>query len=490
MECDICHRGHDAKRLPFLCTVDSRNQIYESRIKHLQLIIENENLQDQAGLPNAITTPNRDLQNSLQAQQRSAEDRTTHILAAADKLRNDIKAAKEEIQARKAALSRRKSDLSSIAEGLAERKTRQQNDVEKSIGMLKYRMGRCSEDMAKTRSFLCKEAARLYGLKRTKKGSSQRYEYQLGKVAVVDLTAMNCKSHSRSIFMSSCSCRTALSPESISTSLAHVAHVLMITSHYLGVRLPAAITVPHRDYPRPTIFNLTGSYLNAGAGIFPGTGYVTPTAEARESDSQHISRPRPLFIDKPLSQISKEDPAAYSYFLEGVTLLAYNIAWLCSTQGIPIGDRSSFEDICSMGRNLYSLLISQQTESGNVFPGDSVNKSSATNLDDGDAQNNWMGRYSHVTTCYFLTGANGTDFTKNFKLPNPMKLADKLKKKLVSETPTPDWEMLDDDAWKIEEGTAETLLIETQNRLDQDEPAESKSSPRRGSSGWMKVKNR
>ena len=193
MECDICHRGHDAKRLPFLCAVDARNQIYESRIKYLQLVIENEDLQDQAGDSKEDTTsPSKDLLDSLQAQQRSAEDRTTQILAAADKLRNDIKAAKEEIQVRKAALGRRKSDLASVSEGLAERRTRQQNDVEKSIGMLKYRWNRSAEDMAKTRTFLCKEAARLYGLKRSRKGSSQRYEYHIGRVPVVDLTAMNC----------------------------------------------------------------------------------------------------------------------------------------------------------------------------------------------------------------------------------------------------------------------------------------------------------
>lgn len=143
-----------------------------------------------------------------------------------------------------------------------------------------------------------------------------------------------------------------------------------------------------------------------------------------------------------------------------------------------------------MGRNLYNLLINQQTESGTLFPGDSVNKNSTTNIDDSDVQNNWMGRFSHVTNSHFLSGATGTEFMKNFKLPNPIKLADKLKKKLVSETPTPDWEVLDDDAWKVEESPAEALLIENQQSLDQNGLPENKNSPRRGSSGWMKVKNR
>lgn len=264
----------------------------------------------------------------------------------------------------------------------------------------------------------------------------------------------------------------------------------MIASHYLSVRLPAAMTLPHRDYPRPTIFNLSSSYLNGDPALTNPTELLAPPIEARDWDSQQISRPRPLFIDRPLLQLIKEDPSAYSFFLEGITLLAYNIAWLCSTQGIPVGDKSSFDDICNMGRNLYNLLISQQTESGSLFPGDSVNKNSTTNIENSDVQNNWMGRYSHATTYYHLGSANGSEFTRNFKLPNPMKLADKLKKKLVSDTPVPDWEVLDDDAWKIEEGPEDALLIETQKPPAKDKSTEDKNSPRRGSGGWMRVKNR
>lgn len=58
--------------------------------------------------------------------------------------------------------------------------------------------------------------------------------------------------------------------------------------------------------------------------------------------------------------LAKEDPSTYSLFIEGVVLLAYNIAWACCTQGVPIGDKTSYEDVCNMGRNLYSLLIGNQ----------------------------------------------------------------------------------------------------------------------------------
>ncbi|KAF4967309.1 hypothetical protein FSARC_5139 [Fusarium sarcochroum] len=466
MDCDICHRNHDAKRLPFLCTVDARNAIFDGRIKNVQLLLENEDLQKEINdLLEETNTPTKDRKDSLQAQQRTAEDRTTQILAAADKLRNDIKAARDEIQARKAALSRRKSDIAAVSDGLLERRVRQQKEMEKAINMVKYRWSRGADDMARTRSFLCMEAARLYGLDRVK-GPSGKYEYSLGGIPVVDLTAMN-----------------SSTPEMISTSLSHVCHILMLVSHYLSIRLPAAVTLPHRDYPRPTIFNLSASY-RTGDPVFPSSQSGAVTPNPGDTDSQRVSRPRPLFIDKPLAQLAKEDPATFSYFIEGVTLLAYNIAWACSTQGVPIGDKTYFEDICNMGRNLHNLLTNQQSNGGNLFPVPSATKDSDASKNDTDGSTSRMGQYSHGTTFYYLGGAEGTEFSKTFKLPGPMKLADKLRKKLLSEAPAPDWEVLDDDAWKVEEEPGDG------NQVNKDMLAEDKSSPRRGASGWMKVKNR
>ncbi|KAM0399631.1 hypothetical protein ACHAQC_002910 [Fusarium culmorum] len=457
MDCDICHRSHDAKRLPFLCTVDARAALYDGRIENVMALIENEDLQKQiSDLLDETNASTKDRKDALQAQQRAAEDRTTQILAAADKLRNDIKAAKEEIQTRTAALSRRKSDIAAVSDGLIERRAKRQKSVERETGMHKYRWTKCADELARTRSFLCIEAAQLYGLKRIKEGSPSKYEYYLGGIPVVDLTAMN-----------------SSTPEIISTSLSHICQILILVSHYLSIRLPAAITLPHRDYPRPTIFNLSASY-RPGDPVFPSQASVSSPSSTTDTESQRVSRPRLLFIDKPLSQLAKEDPATFSYFIEGVTLLAYNIAWACNTQGVSIGDKALFEDMSNMGRNLYNLLINHQ----------SAGKDPDTLKNEADGQTSRFGQYSHGTTFYHLGGAEGTEFSKTFKLPSPMKLADKLKKKLLSEAPTPNWEVLDDDAWKVEEELADGSQV-NKNLLMGD-----KSSPRRGTSGWMRVKNR
>lgn len=283
----------------------------------------------------------------------------------------------------------------------------------------------------------------------------------------------------------------ALSPEIISTSLGHMSHILMLAAHYLAIRLPAEIILPHRNYPQPTIFNLPTSYQH-GTVSFPSTPTgTTLLSGAQVGDYQHAPRPRPLFIHKPLQQLSKEDPAAYSFFLEGVTLLAYDVAWLCCSQGVSIGDKTSFEDICHMGRNLHSLLLDTQLQ---AFSNSVVNPPRIivdAGADGDDHPSNWVGRYSHGTLFYFLGGAEGTEFVKTFKLPSPMKLADKLKKKLLGDAPAADWEVLDDNAWKVEDGQGRDDVADA--RLSPPDKAASSAgngSPRTGSNGWMKVKSR
>ena len=195
MECDICQRGHDPKRLPFLCAVDARNQAYEGRIRHLQVLIESEGLRKQIQelLDDTTAAPTGDALEAARSQQIMTENHTAQILEAADKLRNEIKTARDEIQTRKASLARRRSDLATVSDGLGDRRARHQKEVEKSTQMLKFRWSQSAEDMAATRSFLCTEAVSLYGMKRVVQKGSKSPEYYIGRVPVVDLTSMNCK---------------------------------------------------------------------------------------------------------------------------------------------------------------------------------------------------------------------------------------------------------------------------------------------------------
>jgi len=259
-----------------------------------------------------------------------------------------------------------------------------------------------------------------------------------------------------------------LLPEVISTCLAHITHILVLASHYLAIRLPAEITLPHRDYPRPTVFTLQSSYKTRGEVPFPGTSVPQqPSSGSKDGDGYAAPRPRPLFVDKPLLLLAKEDPVAHKLFIEGVALLAYNVAWACCSQGVPVGGGGdgkapAFDDVTHLGRNLYNLLIGGQlpnNPAGRLFPhnhahlhpnaappatGAALGGEDAVvgeQLAKGGAL--LMGRYSHGTAHAFL----GDDAARAYRLPNPKSLTDRLRTRLSSDGPVADWEVLEDDAW-------------------------------------------
>ncbi|KAL2021446.1 hypothetical protein VTK56DRAFT_7199 [Thermocarpiscus australiensis] len=503
MNCSICHRPHNAKKLPFLCAVDARNTLYEGRFEYAQALIQAEDAERQVEAVLSTQegeiegqTPNSKVRvDWLRSEEAAAADRTSQIIAQADRLKSEMDAVRREIAAKKDAIARKKSDLVSVTAGTPARRARQLQEVELSILRLKYKWNRNDDTMAATRAFLCEEAARLYGLRQVKKGSSKRYE--IGGVEIFDLHAMN-----------------SLSPELISTCLANIAHILVLASHYLAIRLPAEITLPRADYPRPTIFSLASSYRH-GEVPFPGSVLSSQIPSgAGDGEHRHVPRPRPLFIDKPLPALAKEDPSAYSLFLEGVSLLAYDIAWACCSQGVSFGDRDSHEDLCNMGQNLWRLLIGDQLHRRSLEPAFPTPLTPPTgspkNGDHVEVTNpkSTIGRWSHGTVHNFLGGAEGTEFIRNFKLLPPLKLADRLKKRLSSEAPMLEWEKIEGDELDdgYEEGgvlirghgSAESAgrgdpgaaSITTMLTVGTNGGSPDNGNTPRGTSGWTKLKSR
>lgn len=240
----------------------------------------------------------------------------------------------------------------------------------------------------------------------------------------------------------------------------------MLTTHYLAIRLPAEITLPHRDYPLPTIFSLSSSYMHSNIP-FPGITPAQPSSNS-PSTSRHgdipknLPRPRPLFLHKPLPLLANEDPAGYAMFLEGVTLLAYDIAWLCKSQGIPVSleGTSGFDEFFSIGRNFYNLLLTNpsrsappiRTPSSQTTPTKGGIQEPESEIEDSKkVPGTIMGRYSHGTAHSYLGNAEGNEFIRSWKLPSPIKLADRLKGKLLSEVANAEWEFLDQNAWTMED---------------------------------------
>lgn len=191
--CSICRRPHHTLRLPFLCAVDARNKIYEGRLEKARALIKNEEIA--AEVENVLNDQGNGTGRAMEAwksEQAVSADRTTDIIAQADRLKIDIDAARKELEAKKVALARRKSDLASVSDGLEARRSRHFEDAQKAIQRTGIRWKRSAENLAATRVFLCDEAARLYGLRQVRKGNTKRYE--IGGIEIVELHNMNSQS--------------------------------------------------------------------------------------------------------------------------------------------------------------------------------------------------------------------------------------------------------------------------------------------------------
>lgn len=129
--------------------------------------------------------------------------------------------------------------------------------------------------------------------------------------------------------------------------------------------------------------------------------------------------------------------------------------------------------------------------------------------EDQKAPGSVMGRFSHGTAHSFLGNADGTDFIRSWKLLNPMKLADRLKAKLMSEVANAEWEMLGQDAWAVDDemetdgvvvgarregerglglGMQSFMSMKTVAEAGEMAPADGEKKP--GTSGWTKLKPR
>jgi hypothetical protein len=475
MHCYTCLRAGSSK-LQFLCPTDARNVLYEPRVENIRILLEKEALDrriteivsrdvkttvDDTTFKNAPleVTSRWDVERAA-AEEQAAIDRTREIIAQADEFRAKIEQARAEIETRKAAISKRKSDLADSKARFEQKTAKLLDSIDKKIKMRKYQWNDMHRETALARAYLCGEAARLYGLRFVKSPDASSERYYIAGIPIMNLNSMN--SHSAA---------------QITTTLSHIAHLLILCTHYLTIRLPAEVTLPHRDYPLPTVLSVSSSYKYTNLP-FPGStphhsSNNSPSA-SRHTEPISLPRSRPLFVTKPLPLLAKEDPSTYSLFLEGAALLAYDVAWVCKSQGVAVGTSTppSPEDMFDIGTNLYNLLIGtgpprpgpgSRMPSGTstaTTPSTTTSRPAASRRPTTDGIESGtdvearktpragltktaFGHYSHGTAHTSLLSADGNDFVRGFKLPSPMKLADKLKSKLLAEVSSAEWEVLE-----------------------------------------------
>ncbi|EPS26041.1 hypothetical protein PDE_00977 [Penicillium oxalicum 114-2] len=519
MSCSVCSSAHS--RQPLLCPTCARNHLYPLRLENAQILLEKERLGQEIAAavahestPQTQSTPKQvhSSQNQsspawalqvLSSRQASSSARKDDLQRQVDILKDEIKAKRIDILERQALLSRRRSDAESAQYELAEREASVLTNIQNTTKRTEHLWHTLHSKTAEARIFLCREAALLYGLRqRTSKRSDGRHSYVLGGLGIIDLKDLN-----------------GASPVQISTSLSNVARLLVLVSHYLSLRLPAEITLPHRNHPTATIYTLAASYNSRNLSHGSEDSYTVPSNPAgsrTEPRARTHPRPRPLFIDTPLPRLAKEDPGTYALFVEGVSLLAWDVAWLCRTQGINLNS-DSWEDICNIGKGMWQLLVAPPAPASTLmraFAGRDTQKIKPTKDSPQTTIQRtksfpMLGHYSHGTAHSFLAASEGVEFMRTWKLPTPTRIADKLKATLLGEMASAEWEVLDEKEWF--EGNADA---QKQKALDSHDttgqsststvtPGESATGQQQGSvrateegrrpkgtSGWTKLNNR
>ncbi|BDD57918.1 hypothetical protein MAP00_003238 [Monascus purpureus] len=145
----------------------------------------------------------------------------------------------------------------------------------------------------------------------------------------------------------------------------------------------------------------------------------------------------------------------YALFLEGAALLAWNISWLCRTQGLSLAS-DSWEEVCDLGKNMWQLLVAspaQVPSSMRAFASRDVQSKMKVSRDHPRTSIQraksfpMLGHYSHGTVHSFLGGSEGTEFMRSWKLPTPTRVVDKLRTTLLGEMASAEWELLEKKEW-------------------------------------------
>ncbi|KAL8909817.1 MAG: hypothetical protein Q9171_004874 [Xanthocarpia ochracea] len=524
MHCKICQRPYNTA-LSFNCPTCARDVLYQTRASVAHTLLEQEAASSQLEQyltdsqtiptkPSASNTSNSQSRSlslnigSITLRREAVRHQTQLTLHHAEQLRLEASKVRDEIARRKAKNQERRNGIIAARKEMARRETVDVSRLEKSVAGIHNRWNTMHSRTAESRLLLCREAANLYGLKKysNRVATSASDTYLIGGLPIYNLKDLN-----------------NADPAIITTVTSSLAHLVHLVSHYLALRLPAEVILPHRDCPSPTILAPASSYITKSTPYSRAT-----SAKLSSNDSSAIggivrtSRKRvstSLYTKKRLSTTAKEDPQLYTAVIEGIALLAWNVAWLCKTQGSDVG-ANSWEEICDVGKNLWDLFAAEQA--GSKFLIDVHNR---TTKQDGRpksvlraSQQNvepspkvLFGEYSHGTVYSNLSTASGSKVMLEWRLQDPTQVIDRVKQMLLSDRTGAGWEMLEGKEWESQSMIADqaaspavvdasTVVLNAKSGTEQisrdpglepnDLATEEEQEKARGTSGWTKLKSR
>lgn len=450
MECDICSTIFGSRGQP-TCASCARALVYQARLDRLTNLIDNEKLRNNIGhvvapptdfiSPSLPTGPELvDITESAKKhahcqivrETQAIRVRCTAIDDQVSLLRQQIKQATQQNAARRIDIAHRRTNIEHEKTELTSRVPQLLEPLHASIRRSQRKLDKVHARTVEGRTKLCQETARLAALQQRRRRTSEGiiiHEYSIGGIAIVDLRHLN-----------------SAQPQLVNASIANICRLLTTCCHYLSVRLPAEITPPHANYPNPTIFSLQSSYQGFHVH-FPGSSYSTPSS-SRTLDQRPLPKPRLLHLDRPLATLAKEDPGRYNLFIEGVSLLAWNVAWLCTSQGIDL--TSTYQTVCPLGMNLYALFREHTSMDPKPQPAKTKHSAGALTM---------FGHFSHSGTAHNLASAEGIGVMHNWRTASFTRFLDKIKQALVQDMSGAEWEVISGDDFDREREDEEAVLV-------------------------------
>lgn len=505
MECDVCARsGSDLSDIGLYCTSCARAALYTPRLELGRVLLEKASLNSKF---DDITNDSNTLEHSrrLAKSWRTEVSRTRggdtrdnlqQNQASIISTKDEIVSMRDEIAKTKAELESRRAALKTVRGSLAGQEKGQTDRLGEVMAKGLKNFNAIHDASVETRAYLCREAATLLRLRqrKTRKNDQIREHYLIAGWQIPDL---------RSIANYKCTELTAM--------LATFSHLLCLVAFYLGVRLPAEITLPRRDYPLATINTPSTSYTSTKVE-FPGSGsFLAMTELSKKNEAKGVSRPRPLFIgsddkNELISHVAKRDPSAFKFFIEAISLLAWNVSWLSHSQGFTTGTETWIES-CNIGYNLWQLVFAPQQSAAllrAVSTRDARQRQPPrTSTPPADATPARLGAYSHSSAHSFLGSSTRAIHTRALRLTKYTMIADPLRKQLENEIKNAEWEVLgDDEILDGGENFDEAVVIRTRTmdgkhyddarsimttRTQLEEPTNGRP---KGTSGWTKVKEK
>ncbi|KAF1819413.1 uncharacterized protein K489DRAFT_291321, partial [Dissoconium aciculare CBS 342.82] len=467
VQCDLCARTLDRGRRRPVCVSCIRATLYEPRLQQALELLHRQDAHTRAeaivrpgndgvlaALPpdadfDAITTGIHKFNNQLvRDEQTTTSVRTSQIVEKARELEEQMKGHRQYILSCKQKLQDRRKTLAFQKQEFVRDQSTILEPIQAASKKAGHRLDRTRDKLIDARLVLCREAASACNFRRQKQvdGSS---EYVLGGLSIPNLKDLHSKTQPVSK-QDRHGGRTVVDPhESVSEVFDSVARLVSICAHYLQVRPPAEIILPHENFPRALVMPERSSYKMRDVpypGLSTSTSQNSSPSASRTLEKDNQPRPRPLHLDRPLAQLMKEDLKSYGLFVEGVALLAWDVAWLCRTQGLDSVD--SFEDFCSIGRNLWHLLTMQHRKqpkppSDRRLTAVSGKDETPRTIDPTPR----LGLYSHASVRFNLSSAEGSDILRDWRLSNPARLIDKLKSIMLSEISGAEWDLLEEAEW-------------------------------------------